>query len=356
MAIDRRARVLIVEDDLITSLNERETLEEAGYSVITARTAQEGVHVAQTVRPLDIVIMDIDLGPGIDGLEAAGIILASTGLPLLFVTSHTDEASVQRMAALPACGVIPKDTSNKLLIASVGMALRHGAEAARRVDAAETRLREAHHRVRNNLATIKAIMNMQIDASAYQETVDALHDNIGRLEGISVLYDMLAMVKTGTTIAIEPYIATLIDAILPIFPFAAHVSVQLNIGNFCLDPSRTFALGIITNELLTNVMKYAFKGKERGLIRLCIEAFDESVIMTIQDDGVGLPDSFDPINGGGLGLSLISMLLDQFNGSLTMKNDKGTVSTVRIRAPGLCTQTAPGATHQDTRSSKTVTV
>lgn len=374
MGIDRRATVLIVEDDPITSLNERETLEEAGYSVITTRTGEAGVKVACTVHPLDIIIMDINLGPGMNGLEAASTILQSVSIPLLFVTARSDQSTLQDMASIPAYGLIHKDCSNELLVASVGMALRrvtleketagrHAAEAAKLVTAAVTRLREAHHRVRNNIASIKAIMNMQLDASACQETVDALQDDIARLEGMSALYDMLAIGGSDTNIAIEPYMASLVDTILPIFPFSSNVDVKMHVADVSLDPKRTFALGIITNELITNIMKYAFTGKESGSIRINIEAYDESIIMTIRDDGIGLPDSFDPVKCGGLGLSLISMLLEQFTGTLTMRNDKGAVSTVLLQAPGLkngvaataASAVASTAAHQNELNRKTAT-
>ncbi len=370
MGIDRRATILVVEDDLITSMNERETLEEAGYSVITAKSGEEGVKAAQTAPPPDLVIMDIDLGPGIDGLEAAGIILQSAPLPLLFVTSRSDDSTLQKLSTIPACGLLHKDCSNELLVASVGMALRRRAiqkeiadraasEAVRLVTAAETRLRESHHRVKNNIASIKAIMSMQLDASDCEETVAALQDNIARLEGMSALYDMLAIGESGNDIAIESYMASLVDTILPIFSFSPNVAVQMHVADISLDPKRTFALGIITNELLTNIMKYAFKGKESGSIKLGIEAYDESVIMTIQDDGIGLPDSFDPVKCGGLGLSLISMLLEQFSGTLTMRNDKGTVSTVLIKAPGLNSEAVAAAktaaAHQEEHCSKSAT-
>ena len=99
--------------------------------------------------------------------------------------------------------------------------------------------------------------------------------------------------------------------------------------------TRTFTLGIIVNELLTNALKYAFDGRRDGSVRLDVCVYDESVIMTMRDDGKGLPDRFDIAESSGLGLSLISMLLEQFDGTLTMRTDHGTVSTALIKAPGL---------------------
>jgi two-component sensor histidine kinase len=122
---------------------------------------------------------------------------------------------------------------------------------------------------------------------------------------------------------------------MPIFPGGSRIRVDSRVDDFKLDPKRTFTLGIILNELLTNALKYAFDDPDDGSIRLDVCVYDESIIMTMRDDGKGLPERFDVAESSGLGLTLISMLLDQFDGTLTMRNDHGTVSTALIKAPGL---------------------
>jgi len=129
---------------------------------------------------------------------------------------------------------------------------------------------------------------------------------------------------------------------MPIFPGGSGIDVDCRVDEFMLDQKRTFTLGIIVNELLTNALKYAFDGHSEGSIRLDVCVYDESVIMTMRDDGKGLPERFDIAESSGLGLTLISMLLDQFDGTLTMRSDHGTVSTALIKAPGL-EATAPAA-------------
>lgn len=346
MAEEVRATIMIVEDNALTALYERETLEAAGYAVVVARTGEEALQQAAMAAPPDLTLMDIDLDGGLDGIELAGILRRTSPLPIMFVSAHTDEATLERLRGLDAYGFCPKDAGAAVLTASVSIALaraaaekaartRADAECAARLAESETRLRECHHRVRNNIAAIRAVMSMQLDSAGNPETRSALQGAIGRIESMGSLYEMLASDYHGSNVAVEPYVRALVDTITSLFPGVTRFSIHSHIDDFSLDPKRLFALGIIVNELLTNVMKYAFRDRDSGSARIEIRAYDESVVMTFRDDGIGLPESFDQEKASGLGLSLISMLLDQFGGTLTMRSDHGTVSTVLLKVPGL---------------------
>jgi len=99
-----------------------------------------------------------------------------------------------------------------------------------------------------------------------------------------------------------------------------------------LGPKQMFPLGIIVNELLTNVMKYAFKGKPDGLIVITLGKEKSRVTLTVQDDGVGIPDGFDPGKSSGLGLMLIKLLAEQLGGSYSIENHEGTRSILVFNA------------------------
>jgi len=346
VADERRVTIMIVEDDALTALYERETLEAAGYAVVVARTGAEALRLADNDAPPDLALMDIDLGEELDGIQLADALRRTSPLPVVFASAHTDAATLGRLRGVDAYGYCPKNAGDAVLEAAVSMALtrvaaekaardRIEAEYSARLTESATRLRESHHRVRNNIASIRAVMAMQMDSAESPETRSALQDAIGRIESMGSLYELLAADDDGSDVAVEPYLRKLVDTITPLFPDTARVSIKDDIDDFSLDPKRLFALGIIVNELLTNAMKYAFRGRDAGSIRIEVRAYDESVIMTLRDDGNGLPESFDKDKSSGLGLSLVSMLLDQFGGTLTMRNDHGTVSTALIKVPGL---------------------
>lgn len=353
MADERRALILVVEDDPIIALDETETLGAAGYEARRASSAAEAL-AAVADSPVDLVLMDVDLGSEPDGLEAAVLMQRDAPRPILFLTARDDAETYRRIAAVPAYGILPKCTPGPALVAAVGTALRMADAqkatlerernaADRRVAEAEARTKEAHHRVRNNIATLRAIMSMQLDGledlpdaeSAISRAASAVRDAIGRLDGMAALHEILANGDGAERLDVRPYMQRLVATVEGLFPASPELDISQRIDDFDLDAKRALALGIIMNELLTNIMKYAFAGRPGGSIAIDVCAYDESVIMTLRDDGIGLPEGFEEGASSGLGLSLVSILLDQFEGTLAMRSDAGTVTTVLLKAPGL---------------------
>jgi two-component sensor histidine kinase len=100
--------------------------------------------------------------------------------------------------------------------------------------------------------------------------------------------------------------------------------IEKNIENFTLDAKRLQNLVIIINELLTNIMKYAFVGRVRGAIAVSIALVDNRVCLTIEDDGIGIPDSVNFENSSGFGLTLVGELAKQLHGSIRIERGEGT--------------------------------
>lgn len=117
------ATILLVEDEPIIALAETKTLEGFGYHVITSRTGEAAIASA-CVGPVDIdlILMDIDLGPGIDGPEAARQILAQKNLPIVFLTSHAERETVEKVRGITRYGYVIKNSGNFVLQTSIEMA------------------------------------------------------------------------------------------------------------------------------------------------------------------------------------------------------------------------------------------
>ncbi|MCK5672859.1 MAG: sensor histidine kinase, partial [Spirochaetales bacterium] len=130
--------------------------------------------------------------------------------------------------------------------------------------------------------------------------------------------------------SIREYLNNLIDGIINLFPDAINTIVEKHIADFKLDPKRLVPVGIIVNELLTNVMKYAFNKKESGLIEISVQEDSGKITITIHDNGIGLPNGFDLNKQTGFGLMLVKMLSEQLEGTFTIENYKGTKSTLKF--------------------------
>jgi PAS domain S-box-containing protein len=125
MGEPRRKIILIVEDETIIAMNERRILEKYGYEVMTASSGETALEAIQAEDSgIDLVLMDINLGKGIDGTEAAIRILAERDLPLIFLSSHTEREIVEKTEGITSYGYIVKNSGETVLIASVKMAFR----------------------------------------------------------------------------------------------------------------------------------------------------------------------------------------------------------------------------------------
>lgn len=136
--------ILLVEDERIVALEERAALEHAGYRVTPVTTGEDGVRQALGNNSIDLVLMDINLGEGINGVEAARRILGERDLPIVFCTSHTDRETVEQVGEIIHYGYVVKTTGPHVLIETVSTAYQLA--AARRGQVAVERMLEEQRR------------------------------------------------------------------------------------------------------------------------------------------------------------------------------------------------------------------
>lgn len=116
--------ILLVEDEDLLVILQTEWLERLGFNVITVSSGEKAIEVTQTTPGIDLILMDINLGPGMDGLEAASTILKDHDIPVVFLTSHEGEEIVKRTKEIASYGYVVKDGDMTTLDASVKMALK----------------------------------------------------------------------------------------------------------------------------------------------------------------------------------------------------------------------------------------
>ena len=124
MMIEREKTILLVEDEVIIAMSEKMKLEDHGFRVMTARTGEQAVTLFSTNPGIDLVLMDIDLGKGMDGTETAMKILEIRDIPVVFLSSHTEPEVVRKTERISSYGYVIKDSEETILIASIKMAFR----------------------------------------------------------------------------------------------------------------------------------------------------------------------------------------------------------------------------------------
>ena len=119
----KKTKVLLVEDEAIIALSEQKTLEHAGFEVETAHSGERALKLGTSDPTISLILMDIDLGRGMDGTEAATRILENRRLPIVFLTSHAEQEVVDRVKGITRYGYVLKNSGPFVLVESVHMGL-----------------------------------------------------------------------------------------------------------------------------------------------------------------------------------------------------------------------------------------
>jgi PAS domain S-box-containing protein len=188
----------------------------------------------------------------------------------------------------------------------------------------ELLLKEVHHRIKNNMSSMMSLLSLQSHALKNPEAVAALLEARDRLRSMEVLYDKLYRTENLREMSIKDYLPPLVDEIVGVFPNGGMVKIEKRIDDIVLGVNVLSPLGIIVNELITNALKHAFTGREDGSISVSASAKDDHVILIIEDNGKGIPESVDIANSSGFGLQLVGMLTAQLDGTVRIERRKGT--------------------------------
>lgn len=124
MSMNGKKTILLVEDESIIAMASADSLHKYGYRVVVAHSGEKAADLAVGDLSIDLVLMDIDLGPGIDGTEAARRILKQRDLPVLFLSSHTEAEIVEKTEKITSYGYVVKNSGDTVLLASIRMAFR----------------------------------------------------------------------------------------------------------------------------------------------------------------------------------------------------------------------------------------
>jgi len=185
-------------------------------------------------------------------------------------------------------------------------------------------LKEVHHRVKNNMNIMMSLLSLQADNMDDPGAASALMDARVRMQSMSVLYDKLYRSENFNEMSIKDYLPPLVDEIVAMFPKRAVIKVSKNMDDFKLPYKTLSAIGILSNEIITNILKHAFNGRDNGEITVSFSVAGKLASFIIQDNGVGIPENVDLHNSNGFGLQLVDMLAQQIGGKVALDRENGT--------------------------------
>jgi two-component sensor histidine kinase/putative methionine-R-sulfoxide reductase with GAF domain len=169
-------------------------------------------------------------------------------------------------------------------------------------------LREMHHRVKNNLQQVASILSMQRRRAKSPQVERILTDSIGRIQGIAATHDLLS--REQMAIAAVDDIARKIVAIVQsnLVPPQLHLEMRVGASTVQVPSQQATTLAIILNELIANAIEHGFGERTRGHIIITAARVGDAILVSVADDGQGVPPGFDAATSDSLGLQLVRSL------------------------------------------------
>ncbi len=194
-------------------------------------------------------------------------------------------------------------------------------------------LRELQHRVKNSLTIIVSLIGLESSKSGSAELRESLESLESRVSALAALYDILYDTGGIERLPLAAYLDRVVDAAAEsLGADEKGISLTRDIAPIAMDMKRAVSLGLIVNELVTDCLKYAFPGGARGTVRVSLRAEAGRYLLVVEDDGVGLPEGFDPDSVDGFGFKLVGMLARQLHGEFSWSSRDGSRFSLSIPA------------------------
>ncbi len=208
-------------------------------------------------------------------------------------------------------------------------------EARRGYATASTLLQEMHHRVRNNLQTVAALLSMQARHARYAEWTAPLQEAVARVQSIAAVHSLLSS-DNVTSATISSIVKHVVDeASINVVPPDLSVSFKIEPSDVVASSRQATILALLTNECVTNAIEHGMVGRSKGSIEVRISQHDGIIDVAIEDDGHGLPDGFSVEQDSRLGLRIAQTLASSdLSGSYSLdpRPEGGARSLIRFPA------------------------
>ncbi|GCL62952.1 sensor histidine kinase [Pseudaquabacterium pictum] len=188
----------------------------------------------------------------------------------------------------------------------------------------ETLLKEVYHRVKNNLQMVQSLLSLQQRGLADPQAQRALQDSSRRVRAMAMVHERLYQAGDLGSLPLRGYTADLLRQIDEATGASRHgVSLQAEVLDLHCQPDSAIPYGLILTELVTNAMEHAFIGRTTGRVQIELTLQDGVPVLSIADDGLGLPAGFDVQAPSSMGLQLASALVTQLGGRLQATSAPG---------------------------------
>lgn len=202
----------------------------------------------------------------------------------------------------------------------------------------EILLKEVHHRVKNNLQIISSLLELQCEYIHDEQSLRFFRESQDRIKTMALVHERLYASADLTSINVCEYLKNLTSQlVLSYVVDPGCIDLEFDIGEFCLGIEEAIPCGLIVNELVSNSLKHAFSGRPGGKIAVtCRTDAEDMVVLSVRDNGVGIPEELDITHCETLGLQIVFLLTRQLYGTVNVRNDGGALFAIRFPSKASC--------------------
>ncbi len=206
-------------------------------------------------------------------------------------------------------------------------------EAVAGIETKTTLVQEMHHRVRNNLQTVAALLSLQLRSDPDAPWTFELGEAVSRIQAIAGVHDLMSDESrlAGTTVdTLARMVAE--EAHSTLTPPGLTVTYEIPPSDLRVPSRQATIIALLINELTANAVHHGFKGRSKGHVRISGHEERGNAVITVFNDGQKIPKGFDPANSDGLGMRITQRLVSSdLRGTFTIEpTGDGTLATIRF--------------------------
>lgn len=376
MNVEQHINILLVDDNQDKIFTMETILNDPELNLICCTSGEEGLRELLK-QDFAAILLDVNM-PRMSGFDMARMIRQrprTKHTPIIFITAYsTNELDVSKGYSLGAVDYIFTPVMPEVLKAKVNafvelykktmqieqqneeLELLHGhleemitkrtaalkAEIAERkkaeqkikesLEEKEILLAEIHHRVKNNMAVISGLLEMEMEQLERQGLKNVLLSSKSRIKSMAMIHEKLYESMRFTHVEFRSYLQDLVNMID--YSYAndyREITVNIEADDVILNVNQAIPCALLLNELINNAFKHAFKNQEQGIVDIKFTGQNGMVEFEISDDGVGIPKDLDMKKPKTLGMKLVQTLSKQLNADFSLRNGIGT--TVNVAFP-----------------------
>jgi len=194
----------------------------------------------------------------------------------------------------------------------------------------EVMLAEIHHRVKNNLAVIAGLLEMQIWEAESDLAASALKQSRLRVQSIALVHEKLYQTESLSFIEFDQYVQDLLEGIHGTYSIEeSNIEITTELERIVLNINQAIPCSLLINELVVNSLKHGFEDGQEGNIKVLLKEIDKQVNVIVKDNGKGFSEEEDPES---VAITLVKTLAKQLDGTVTFKNENGANISVLFKA------------------------